>query len=308
MQPPESTARVGLCAILGLPNSGKSTLLNAILGRRLVAVSAKPQTTRNRILGVKNLEDAQIIFVDTPGVQRGKGALRRYMQDQALAAAGDCDVALHVIDASDKRQASPDRLEGPAAGALADTLAAVEVPMILVANKVDRLGDKKQLLPILAAYNDTGRYRTLVPISALNEDGLDRLVAEIVETLPEGPRLFPEDMITDRAERFLAAELVREQLFRQLGAELPYASAVTVEDFEDRRSDIVIMAVVWVERDSQKAIVIGKGGHQIKKVGERARAALAELFGCPVHLKLHVKVSADWSRKPRGIRDMGYES
>lgn len=303
MKPPETAARVGLCAILGLPNAGKSTLLNNILGRRLVAVSAKPQTTRNRILGVKNLPAAQIIFVDTPGVQRGKGPLRRYMQDQALAAAGDCDVALHVIDVTDRRQQAPDRLEA----AMADTLAAVKTPLIAVANKVDRIGDKKQLLPILAAYHDSGRYRAMVPISALSGDGLDRLEAEIVAALPTGPRLFPEDMVTDRSEPFLAGELVREQLFRQLAAELPYASAVTVEQFEDRGRDIVIAAVVWVERESQKAIVIGKGGHQIKKVGERGRAALAELFGCEVHLKLHVKVSADWSQKPRGVRDMGYE-
>jgi GTP-binding protein Era len=288
---PADSARVGLCAILGLPNAGKSTLLN-------------------RILGVKNLSAptaAQIIFVDTPGVQRGKGALRRYMQDQALAAAGDCDVALHVVDVTDRDQKAPDKLRGAPAAALGDALEAVAAPLICALNKVDRLPDKKQLLPILTAYHDTGRYAAIVPISALERDGLDRVEAEIVERLPEGPRLFPADMITDRAERFLAAELVREQLFRQLGAELPYASAVTVEEFEDRGRDIRIAAVVWVERESQKAIVIGKGGRQIKSVGERGRAALAELFGCEVHLVLTVKVSADWSRKVRGIRDMGYE-
>jgi GTP-binding protein Era len=313
MDQPGQECRSGFCAILGLPNAGKSTLLNAILGRRLVAVSSKPQTTRNRIVGVKNTarqgEPVQIVFVDTPGIQRGAGALRRFMQDQALAAAGDCDVAVHVVDVLDPGQVHPEALHGPVAEALAEALAAVTQPVILAANKVDRLASKDRLLPILDAYHRTDRYAAIVPISATRADGLELLEDEIASRLPLGPRLFPEDMITDRAERFLAAELIREQLFRQLGAELPYASAVVVESFEDRRDrgDIAIAALIHVERESQKGIVIGKGGHQIKRVGEQARAALAELFGCPVHLRLLVKVSSDWSRKLRGIRDMGYE-
>ena len=300
--------KVGFCSILGLPNVGKSTLLNAVLGVRLVAVSAKPQTTRNRILGVKNRDDGQIVFVDTPGVQVGGGALRRVMRDTALAAASDCDVAVHVIDASDPAQADPARLRGTRATALAEALEAIEAPLVLAVNKLDKLKSKVALLPVLEAYNNLGRYKALVPISAASGEGVDILETQIAGLLPLGPRLFPDDMITDRAERFLAAELIREQLFRQLGEELPYASAVMVDDFDElsREGEIVVSASVYVERDSQKAIVIGKGGAQIKKVGERARAALSELFHCPVHLRLQAKVSANWSRDVRGVRTMGY--
>ena len=306
---PGVTAKVGFCSILGLPNVGKSTLLNAVLGVRLVAVSAKPQTTRNRILGVKNTTDAQIVFVDTPGVQHGGGALRRFMRTQALAAAGDCDVAVHVIDASDARQLEPGRLKGARGEALAEALTEITAPLILAINKIDKLKQKIELLPILEAYNKLDRYASLVPISAMSSDGVEGLLEAISVHLPEGPRLFPDDMITDRAERFLAAELVREQLFRQLGAELPYASAVIVDEFNERvdKKDIVITASVYVERASQKAIVIGKGGRQIKAVGERGRAALSELFQVPVHLKLQVKVATNWSQKQGGVRKMGYD-
>ncbi len=318
--PPEEDAHVGFCAILGLPNVGKSTLLNRILGVRLAAVSPKPQTTRNRILGVHNLQldpppdderaagAAQIVFLDTPGMQSGKGALRRYMREQALAAAGDCDVALLVADISSRRQRVPDPDDRDAA-ALAAAVAAAEVPVILALNKVDRVADKSELLPAIAAYAETGLYAAIVPISARTGSGVSGLEREIAVRLPLGPRLFPEEMYTDRAERFLAGELVREQLFLQLGQELPYAAAVVVETFTERadRGDVVIEAAVCVERTSQKPIVVGKGGQRIKQIGERARKSIAQLLGCPVHLKLFVKVVEGWSQKNRSIRDMGYE-
>ncbi len=309
-------ARVGFCAILGLPNVGKSTFLNSVLGMRIAAVSHKPQTTRNRILGVKNLlaaEDepaAQIVFFDTPGMQSGGSALRKFMRDEALAAATESDVALVMIDATDAGQRSPAALGGSDEGsALAAALATVKAPALLAVNKIDRLGDKKELLPIIEAFSASGRYQEIVPISARDADGLDRILREIARRLPLGPRLFPEDMVTDRAERFLAGELVREQLFHQLGEELPYASAVVVESFEERpsRGDVIISAVVFVERDSQKGIVVGKGGARIKEVGAQAREAISQLLGCPVHLKLYVKVSKNWSRETKGIRNMGYE-
>ena len=304
--------KAGFCGILGLPNVGKSTLLNRALGLRLAAVSARPQTTRNRIVGVHNIAgeiDAQIVLVDTPGIQQGKGALRRYMREQALAAVGDCDVALLMVDVTDYRQRDPARLAESPAALLAHALGAASTPAILAVNKIDQLADKAELLPIMAAYDALGSYAEIRPISARTGDGVDELVAAIARRLPEGPRLFPEDMYTDRAERFLAAELIREQLFRQLGQELPYASAVVVDSFRERadKGDIVIEAVVYVERESQKGMVVGKGGHRIKSVGERARKAISQLFGCPVHVVLQVKVSADWSRGERGIRDMGYE-
>ncbi|HTE51671.1 MAG TPA: GTPase Era [Kofleriaceae bacterium] len=302
--------RAGICAILGLPNAGKSTLMNRVLGMRLVAVSPKPQTTRNRVLGVKNTDDksAQIVFFDTPGVQRGPGALRQYMREQTLAAAADCDVALLLLDAADAVQRSPDTMrEGPAA-ALEELTHSVRAPMLLALNKVDRV-DKPALLPALAAWHATGRFQELIPISARTGDGVDQLEAAIAARLPEGPHLYPEDMVTDRAERFLAAELVREQVFRQLGDELPYAAAVVIEEFNERpeRGDVVINAVVHVERQSQKAIVVGKGGQRIKAIGMAGRAAISQLLGCPVHLVLHVKVSPNWTGGAGGLREMGYE-
>lgn len=305
------TTRAGICAILGLPNAGKSTLMNQLLGMRLMAVSPRPQTTRNRVLGVKNVAvdgaAAQMVFLDTPGAQRGPGALRQYMREQTLAAAGDCDVALFLLDMTDPAQRGPASMEGPAA-ALEELTRSVSVPMLLALNKIDKL-PKPALLPSLEAWSATDRFQELIPISALQGDGLDRLEQAIARRLPEGPHLYPEDMVTDRAERFLAAELVREQLFRQLGDELPYAAAVVVEDFRERpeRGDVVISAVVHVERESQKGIVVGKGGQRIKAIGSAGRAAIAQLLGCPVHLLLHVKVSPNWSSGAGGLRAMGYE-
>lgn len=317
MESPAAEARVGVCAILGPPNVGKSTLLNRMLDLRLAAVSPRPQTTRNRILGVKNtiLPDGpepravQMIFVDTPGAQAGRGPLGAYMQEQALSAAADCDLALLVIDVSEAAQKRPSMLTGGPVRALSDALERAGVPVILALNKVDRVKSKDELLPILEAFAAGGRFAEMVPVSALKGDGTDRIEAAIAARLPVGPRLFPDEMYTDRSERFLAGELVREQLFRQLGKEVPYATAVVVEAFEDRRDrgDMVIQAVIHVERDSQRGIVIGKGGQRLKSIGQKARAAISQLFGVPVHLKLYVKISQDWSRGERGIRDMGYE-
>jgi GTP-binding protein Era len=309
---PAAESRSGTCAILGLPNAGKSTLMNRVLGMRLAAVSQRPQTTRNRLLGVKNTSvdgiPAQIVFFDTPGAQRGENALRRYMRDQTLAAAGDADVALLLVDAADREQSAPDRMGEADARAIEEILAAVKAPAILALNKVDRIA-KPALLPMLEAWSQGGRFHELVPISALNGEGIDRLERVIAERLPPGPALFPEDMVTDRAERFLAAELVREQLFRQLGEELPYATAVVVDEFRERpeKSDVVITASIFVERESQKGIVVGKGGQRIKAIGESGRKAISQLLGCPVHLLLHVKVAPNWTRDGGGIRTMGYE-
>lgn len=299
----------GFCAILGLPNVGKSTFLNHVLGIKLVAVSPKPQTTRNRIIGVKNTPDAQVVFVDTPGIQIGANALRRFMREEALGAAGDCDAALLMVDISDPRQRAPERLDQGPAAALAEALGVIKAPVVLALNKVDRLHDKQELLPIIAAYAATERYKAIVPISARAGDGVDRVLAEVSALLPVGPRLFPEEMYTDRAERFLAGELVREQLFVQLGQELPYSTAVVVEEFEERKDkrDVAIGATIYVERESQKRIVVGKGGARIKEVGQRARLEIGKLLGCEVHLRLFVKVEPAWSSGEGGLRRMGYE-
>jgi len=308
-----NSGRAGFCAVLGLPNVGKSTLLNRLLERRLLAVSNKPQTTRNRILGILNQDGsppAQIVFVDTPGIQTGKGALRRYMRHESHTAAGECDVAVLVIDATDRKQHNPRATLERAGGAVRDLLAATKAPIVLAINKVDRVRDKSELLPILEAYGADERFQAIVPMSARTGRGTEALVGEVVSRLPEGPPLFPEDQLTDRPERFLAADLIREQLFRQLGQELPYATACIIEAWDERqdKGDVVIDAVIYVERDSQKGIVVGKGGSRIREVGERARASVSELLGCPVHLKLLVKVSRDWSRDQAGLRDMGYET
>ena len=306
---PASQVHVGFCALLGLPNAGKSTLLNRVLGRRLTAVSRKPQTTRNRILGVHNTDRAQLIFVDTPGIQYGKGALRHYMRTQSLGAAGDSDLALLLVDVADPEQRHPDRFSERDTSDLMKALADRSGPVFLVLNKVDKLDDKSQLLPILNAYSALDTFDQMLPISARTGDGTGPLLQAIADRLPKGNRLFPEDMVTDRAERFLAGELIREQLFRQLGQELPYATAVIVESLQEfpGREDVTLRAVIYVERDSQTGIVVGKGGRRIKELGKRARAAIAELFGCPVHLNLRVKVATNWSRVEQGIRRMGYE-
>jgi GTP-binding protein Era len=306
----------GTCAIVGLPNVGKSTLLNRVLGRHLAAVSPRPQTTRNRILGIHRTRldtldptGVELCFVDTPGIQLGKGALRRFMRDQALGAAGECDVALYVADASETRGRLPDRLAHPDAADLLGAMAGI--PLVVALNKVDRVS-KPDLLPLIETWvrwgETTGRTAMhVVPIAALEGDGVGRLVATIAELLPVGPAMFPEDMVTDRAEEFLAAELVREQLYHQLGKELPYAAAVVIETFEEReRGDLAIGACIVVERESQKAIVIGKGGARVKQLGIAARQSLSDLFRCPVHLNLFVKVVPDWSNAEAGLRKVGF--
>jgi GTPase len=303
---------VGHCAVIGLPNVGKSTLLNRALGMRLLAVSNKPQTTRDRILGVVNLTDpvAQIAFVDTPGVQLADDPLKSYMQEQALAAAGDADVVLLVVDASRREQSLPGTLARPAREALEAALAVVRAPIILALNKIDRLGERGELFPMLSAYHHTGRFREVVPISATRGENVDRLLQVIAAALPPGPRLYPDDMVTDRSERFLAAELIREQLYHQLGDELPYAAAVEIEAFEERldKGDVVISAVIHVERAGQKPIVVGKGGARIRELGRAARIAVSEMLGRPAHLKLFVRVTEDWTRRQHDLRELGYKS
>ncbi len=302
--------RTGFCAIVGLPNVGKSTLLNRILGRRLVAVSAKPQTTRDRILGVHGVDlpgeepaRAQIAFVDTPGMQDGRGPLRRYMRDASIAAATDADVVLLLVDATDRRGRLPPRLAEPDAAALAQ--AARAHPLIVGLNKVDRAA-KPELLPVIEAWTRDYPEAEVVPLSATAGDNVDALVAAIARKLPPGPALFPPEMVTDRSPQFIAQEIIREQLYHQLGKELPYASAVQVETWTERKGELVIGAVIVVERASQKPIVVGKAGHRIRELGIAARTALAEALGKPVHLSLFVKVLEEWSHAEAELAKLGY--
>jgi GTP-binding protein Era len=302
----------GHCAIVGLPNVGKSTFLNRVLGMRLAAVSDKPQTTRDRLLGVVNLGEpaAQVALVDTPGVQLDDAPLRVYMQAEAEAAAGEADVVLVIVDVTRKEQLTPEAWSAPARAALEAALKPVRAPIVLALNKIDQLKDRAALFPMLEAYHATGRFREVVPISARRGDNVDRLLGLVAGLLPVGPRPYPEDTVTDRSERFLAGELIREQLYHQLGDELPYATAVEIEQWEERAEpgDVVISAVIHVERAGQKPIVVGKGGARIREIGRRARHAVSELLGRKAHLKLFVRVTEGWSRNPRELRERGYRS
>ena len=304
--------RAGFCAIVGLPNVGKSTLLNRILGRHLVAVSAKPQTTRDRIVGVHTValpgdvpgERAQIAYVDTPGVQDGRGPLRRYMRDAALAAAADADVVLLLIDATDRRGRRPERLAEPDAAALG--AASRARPIVIGLNKVDRVA-KPELLPVIEAWATFAPGVEVVPLCAVTGDGVPALERAIGARLPRSPALFPDDMVTDRSEQFIAQEIIREQLYHQLGKELPYACAVQIETWTQRAAgELAIGAVIVVERPSQKAIVVGRGGARIKELGIAARQAVSGALGKTVHLSLFVKVLAEWSSGETELRRLGY--
>ena len=297
--------RAGFCAIVGLPNVGKSTLLNRVLERHLVAVSAKPQTTRDRILGVRNLPDgAQIAYIDTPGVQDGRGPLRKYMRDAALEAARDADVVLLLVDATDRRGRTPER--HAEADALALTESSKQHPIVIGLNKMDRIA-KPDLLPIMQMWQQFGEGIDIVPLSAQTGEGVETLERVIASKLPVGPALFPVEHVTDRAPQFIAQEIIREQLYHQLGKELPYACAVQIETWSDKKAnELVIEAVIVVERASQKAIVVGRAGARIKELGIAARQAVGAALGKTVHLKLFVKVIDEWSRGQRTLEQLGY--
>ncbi|HJZ83612.1 MAG TPA: GTPase Era [Polyangia bacterium] len=292
-------ARAGLCAIVGRPNVGKSTLLNQLLGEKIAIVTPKPQTTRNRILGILNQDEppAQIVFIDTPGIHAGRGALNRWMVEQALAALSDVDVILYMVDAT----RPPERF-------VIERLQPVRRPVVLVLNKIDLVADKNLLLPRIEAWTREGNFSEIIPISATSPDGLNRIVRAVWARLPEGAPMYPRDMVTDAAERFLAAELIREQVFLAARDEVPYASAVTIESWQERKeaNDLVVDATIHVERESQKAILVGRGGRVIKEIGTRARAEITRLLGLPVHLKLLVRVDPDWSRSGASLKRMGY--
>lgn len=334
----------GFVAILGRPNVGKSTLLNRVLGEKLAIVSPRPQTTRERLLGVANLRNAQLALVDTPGLHRpgGKGRtlLNRFMVDEALAALTSVDVVLLVADLRADEQSLRERLErgtrpgtkeaaqnhgdgkslsmlDPADRFVVQELAKTNKPVVLAINKVDLVRDKALLLPLIAEWSSQAPFRAVVPISAQTGEGVDRLLSELVSSLPPGDPLFDKDTLTDRPERFLVAERVREQVFQRLRQELPYAVAVTIDSWEERiapegklkgrRIGCAIDATIHVEKANQKKILVGEGGQMIRDIGTDARKEVGALLGCPVHLALFVRVDADWSQKPGGLRDMGYE-
>ena len=289
----------GYAAIVGRPNVGKSTLLNTLLGEKLSITSPKPQTTRWQILGIKIVDDAQIIFVDTPGINREDNrAMNRHLNRIAGSVLHDADVIIFMIDAGSWR--SEDEL-------VLEKLKHTTRPVILAINKIDLVSDKAALLPVINRLQEKFEFKHIVPISALDADNLEALEQVIVDLLPEGPLLFPEDQITDKSMRFQAAEIIREKLIQQTEEELPYAITVEIEEFKQEAELTEINAIIWVERQGQKIIVIGKGGARLKKVGTQARKEIERMVGTKVFLRLWVKIKENWTDDDRALRSLGYD-
>jgi len=294
----ENSHRSGFVAIIGAPNVGKSTLLNRILGQKVAITSPKPQTTRHRLLGVWTAPDGQVIFLDTPGIHDARDLLNRQLVKQALAALAEADLILFLIEP--ERRDADHRL-------VIEALRQHKQPALLAINKIDRV-NKSVLLPIIDRYSRELPLAALVPVSALTGENVDRLLMEILANLPEGPQFYPPDLVTDQPERFIAAEMIREQVFNLTTREIPYSTAVTVEEFDESREDLVrITGYIHVERDSQKGIVIGRQGAMLKKIGSAAREDIERLLGVKVFLKLFVRVEKNWSKDPRALRRFGYD-
>lgn len=292
----------GFVAIIGRPNVGKSTLLNAIIGERIAITTHKPQTTRNRIMGIRNLgapQPGQMIFLDTPGIHRASTPLNRAMVDAATGTFGSVDLILLLAEAG----AAPH----PDDRFIIESLRDVQLPVFLVINKID-LVEKRRLLPLIDAFRDLHPFREIIPLSALKGDGIDGLIGAIWNLLPEGPRYFPEEMMTDRSERFIAAEIIREKITLRTHQEIPYATAVVVDAFkEDEAKNMIrIAATIHVAKDSQKGIIIGKKGAMLKEIGTRARLEMEKFFAAKVFLELFVRVAKDWTNDPRMLQEFGY--
>jgi len=307
--PPVPGFRTGMIAIVGRPNVGKSTLLNALVGTHVSITSAKPQTTRHRVLGVATQAQAQYVFVDTPGLQhRHRNLLTRRMNAGVSAAIHGVDAIVMVVDAQGWRDEDDAVLRLLPRPAPTDDAAAVASRVVLVLSKTDQLRDKAALLPLMAAAAARYPFAAIVPVSASRGWQLEDLFAALRPLLPEGLPLFEADDITDRSVRFLAAELVREQAFRLLGDELPYGLAVAIESWEESAGRAVVSALIVVERDSQRGIVIGAGGAKLREIGSKARTAIERLLGKPVFLQTHVRVSAGWSNSARSLDRLGVEA
>ncbi|MDY0022168.1 GTPase Era [Arenimonas caeni] len=295
---PDTPFRAGTVAVLGRPNVGKSTLVNALVGAKVSIVSPRPQTTRHRLLGIATFEHGQLLLVDTPGIHREqKRAMNRMMNRAARGAIEGVDAATLVIEAG--RWTEEDSLAYSA-------LHQSGVPVVLVVNKIDKLADKTALLPFIAQITHEREFASVHPVSALKDKGLEALVKDLLFLMPESDPMFGEDEITDRSERFLAGELVREQLMLRLGEELPYSTTVEIEKFEEDGELLRIAAVIWVEREGQKPIVIGKGGERMKAISTGARIGMEKLFGRKVFLETWCRVREGWSDDEAALRRFGY--
>lgn len=291
--------KCGYVAIVGRPNVGKSTLLNCLVGRKISIISPKPQTTRNQILGIKTENGAQAVFIDTPGLHKAeKRAMNRYMNRLASSVIADADVVLYMIEAT--RWLDDDEL-------VLEKLKQTTAPVVLVINKMDLLRDKNQMLALIDKMKDKYAFADIVPLSVKKRENIDTLENVIMNLLPEGPHMFPDEQITDKSERFQAAEVIREKLIRATEEELPYSTTVIIESFEDEEKIVKISAIIWVEREGQKPIVIGKDGEMLKKIGTLARKELQVLFSKKVFLRLWVKVKDDWTDSERMLQSLGFE-
>ncbi len=293
-----------MVAIVGPPNAGKSTLMNHLLGQKISIVSSKPQTTRNRILGVVNGDDYQIVLLDTPGLHKARQPLNVEMVRIAMDSLSDVDAVLYLIDVS---LPLPPKQEQEKSQEMLEQMKTVQAPVILILNKVDLL-EKEKLLPMMKRYFELYPFHAVLPISALNGEGTESVLEELLGLMPMGPRYFPEDIPTDSSERFLVAEIVREKVFIQTGQEIPYSCAVTIESFKDDslKKMTTIHASIVLERASQKGIVIGKGGSKLKSIGTAARIDIEKLIGQKVLLKLWVKVRKNWSKDNRFLKELGF--
>ena len=293
-----------MVAIVGPPNAGKSTLMNHLLGQKISIVTPKPQTTRNRILGVVNGDDYQIVLLDTPGLHKAREPLNREMVRIAMDSLNEVDAILYMIDVS---LPLPKKIEKEKNREMMEQMEGVAAPVILILNKVDLL-EKERLLPMIKRYAELYPFYTVLPLSALTGEGTEGVVGELLTILPLGPRYFPEDIPTDASERFLVAEIVREKVFLLTGQEIPYSSAVTIESFKEdpKKQMTTIHATIVLERSSQKGIVIGKGGKKLKSIGIAARKDIEKMLGQKVLLKLWVKVRKNWSKDGRFLKELGF--
>ncbi len=289
----------GYIAIAGAPNVGKSTLLNKMLGFKISITSRKPQTTRNRILGVVHRASSQLVFIDTPGVHKAKSALNLRIVDTAISVMGDVDTILLLEDSTNTATQS--------AKILIENLEKIKKPVVLALNKID-LVDKSKLPGAIIEWSSVYNFEAIVPVSAKRGDGIEDLLRVLEKLLPVGPPFFPEDTLTDLPERFIAAEMIRERVFRLTGQEIPYSVAVTIDSFSEKKNKGIVRigATIHVERDSQKGIIIGKKGSKLKQIGEEARKEIERLIDSRVFLELFVRVDKDWSKEDRTLRQFGY--
>jgi GTP-binding protein Era len=289
--------RSGYVSLIGRPNVGKSTLLNAVLGEKVAIVTPKPQTTRNRLTGIKTLPEAQIVFIDTPGIHKPRQKLGEAMNRVAFESLEDVDIVLFMVEP-----------ETPGSGDLfvLERVRQTDKPVFLLINKVDTV-KKPAILPVIEAYSKLYPFREIIPVSALKSNGINELVGTIVRYLPEGPKLYPDDIVTDQMERFMVSEIIREKIIEATQEEVPYSAAVEVEQWEERPDGIIFIgANIYIEREGQKGIIIGKQGSRLKSIGTKARHDIESLLGTRVFLELWVKIKKDWRSDERILRELGF--